>query len=81
VNLWGAIVPKPQYTFLADLTHQYSLALLWAFMLWIALGSLALAQAPRGRLTTAEGWEWPQIKLGNVADFNQYCRTPPLDPK
>ena len=47
----------------------------------ISLGlSPALAQELYRDPNTAEGWALPQIERSEMADFNERCRTPALDP-
>jgi hypothetical protein len=45
----------------------------------LGLGS-ALAQEPYRDPNTAEGWALPQIERSEMADFNERCNTPALDP-
>ena len=47
--------------------------------IWLGLGS-ALAQEPYRDPNTAEGWALPQIERSEMADFNERCNTPALDP-
>jgi uncharacterized protein YjbI with pentapeptide repeats len=54
------------------LPRRYVLALLGALAL--GLGALYLVLA-------REDWDWREIKQGYIADFNQRCGTPALDPK
>jgi uncharacterized protein YjbI with pentapeptide repeats len=76
-------MPKGRHALLALLLRHYPLVLVSAFALWLGFGllDLAVAQAPYDDVKTAEGWAWARIKQGDVADFNQHCGTPPLDPK
>ena len=74
---------KARGAFPAFLLRQYVTVLMGAFALWLGFGSLDLtfAQASYDDMKTPEGWAWSQIKQGKVADFNQHCGTPGLDPK
>jgi hypothetical protein len=51
--------------------------------LGLSLGAIDMASAHGSYdvVNAAEGWAWSQIKQGYIADFNQHCGTPPLDPK
>jgi hypothetical protein len=63
---------------------QHPLVLLGAAVLWLALGSVeqALARAAYGNVqSAAERRAWSQIKQAKVADFDQHCGMPRLDPK
>src|ERR1700750_2771354 len=55
-------------------------AMIGAWALVLGFGS-ALAQAPYDDPNTAEGWALPQIARSDMADFNERCGTPALDPK
>jgi len=55
-------------------------AMFGASAITLGFGS-ALAQGPYDDPQTAEGWALPQIARGEMADFNERCGTPALDPK
>ena len=61
------------------LFHPNSTALFSVLAIWLGLGS-ALAQEPYRDPSTAEGWALPQIERNEMADFNERCNTPALDP-
>ena len=67
-GLFGALLPRP-----------YAMATVSALAIWLELGS-ALAEGRYDDPNTAEGWAWPQIQQSEMADFNERCNTPALDP-
>jgi uncharacterized protein YjbI with pentapeptide repeats len=77
------MVLNAQRASFAVLFCQSPLALFGAFALWLGISSInpTLARATYDEAKTAEGWAWSQIKQGEVADFNQHCGTPRLEPK
>jgi hypothetical protein len=60
--------------------HPRSTAIFGVLAIWLGLGP-ALAQEPYRDPSTAEGWALPQIERSEMADFNERCNTPVLDPK
>jgi uncharacterized protein YjbI with pentapeptide repeats len=56
-----------------------SMAIFSALAISSGLGP-ALAQEPYRDPNTAEGWALPQIERSEMADFNERCNTPALDP-
>lgn len=56
-----------------------SIAVFSALAISLGLGP-ALAQEPYRDPNTAEGWALPQIERSEMADFNERCNTPALDP-
>jgi uncharacterized protein YjbI with pentapeptide repeats len=56
-----------------------STAIFAALAISVGSGS-ALAQEPYRDPNTAEGWALPQIERSEMADFNERCNTPALDP-
>src|SRR6266508_2441408 len=63
----------------AVLFHPSSTAISGGLAIWLGLGS-ALAQESYRDPSTAEGWALPQIERSEMADFNERCNTPALDP-
>jgi hypothetical protein len=55
------------------------MAIFGALAIWLGLGP-ALAQERYRDPNTAEGWALPQIERSEMADFNERCNTPALDP-
>jgi hypothetical protein len=56
-----------------------SIAIFSALAISLGLAS-ALAQEPYRDPNTAEGWALPQIERSEMADFNERCNTPALNP-
>jgi hypothetical protein len=71
---------KARSAFGALLLRPYAMAIVSALAIWLGFGS-ALAQEPYRDPSTAEGWALPQIERSEMADFNERCNTPALDPK
>jgi hypothetical protein len=71
---------KARGVFGALLLCQCVTAIIGASAITLGAGS-ALAQEPSDDPNTAEGWAWPRIKRGEVADFNARCETPALNPR
>jgi uncharacterized protein YjbI with pentapeptide repeats len=63
----------------ALLRRRCMLAVFGAAAMLLGAGG-ALAQGPYDDPKTAEGWAWPQIERAEMADFNERCGTPALDP-
>ncbi len=63
-------------------TYLLASLVMSAFCLEFGCLNFALCQERYDDAKTAEGWSWPQIKQGNVLDFNEHCGTDPaLDPQ
>ena len=60
--------------------HLRSTTIFGVLAIWLGL-SPVLAQEPYRDPSTAEGWALPQIERSEMADFNERCNTPALDPK
>jgi hypothetical protein len=71
---------KARGVFGALLLCQCVTAIIGASAIALGAGS-ALAQEPSDDPNTTEGWAWPRIKRGEVADFNARCETPALNPR
>jgi hypothetical protein len=71
---------KARGAFGALLLRPCAMAIFGALAITLGLGS-SLALGPYDDPQTAEGWAWPQIERSEMADFNERCGTPALDPK
>jgi len=59
---------------------RYAGSLLVALCIMLT-SNIACAQGAYEDMNTAEGWAWSKLKSNELADFNQRCGTPTLDPK
>lgn len=80
-------MPQAQRVFLSSLLRF--VALLGGLAICLGVGSPDLSWAkgskdigePARYWSSAERWAWSQIKQGEIADFNERCRTKDLDLK